>query len=209
MLTNDCKGDGPKAWQLLRDHFNSTERPRLMNLLEKFTALRLEPTESMVDYLIRAEYVSKQLVLAGEKVSENMLTSLVLKGLPSGFDYFKNVHDCSKDKAFFAEVKKAIKIFESSRNPQTTTANNENVALLSDGTAAKSSSRKPENFTGKCRRCGKSGHKQATCRVSQCNFCRRFGYEKNKCFKKSSFEPCQVLRQESQTYLRTYFFLRW
>ena len=185
MLTNDCKGDGPKAWQLLRDHFNSTKTPRLMNLLEKFTTLRLEPTESMVDYLTRAKYVSKQLELAGEKVSENMLTSIVLKGLPSEYDYFKTVHDFSKDKASFAEVKKALKNFESSRNLQTATASNEHIALLSKGTVAKSSARKPEKFNGKCRRCGKSGHKQATCRVSQCNFCRRFGHEENKCFKKN------------------------
>ena len=185
MLTNDCKGDGPKAWQLLRDHFNSTETPRLMNLLEKFTTLRLEPTESMVDYLTRAEYVSKQLELAGEKVPENILTSIVLKGLPSEYDYFKTVHDFSKDKASFAEVKKALKNFESSRNLQTATASNENVALLSKGTVAKSSARKPEKFNGKCRLCSKSGHKQATCRVSQCNFCRRFGHEENKCFKKN------------------------
>ena len=54
MLTNDCKGDGPKAWQLLQHHFNSTETPKLMNLLAKFTTLRLELTESLVDYLIRA-----------------------------------------------------------------------------------------------------------------------------------------------------------
>ena len=46
-----------------------------MNLLEKFTTLRLEPTKSMVDYLTRAEYVSKKLELACEKVSENMLSS--------------------------------------------------------------------------------------------------------------------------------------
>ena len=77
MLTNDSKGDGPKAWELLRDHFNSTETPRLMNLFEKSTTLRLEPTESMFDYLARAEYVSKQLELAGEKVSEIMLPSIV------------------------------------------------------------------------------------------------------------------------------------
>ena len=71
---------------------------------------RLEPTDSMVDYLTRAEHVSKQLELAGEKVSENMLTSIVLKGLPSDYDYFKTVHNFSKDKASFAEVKKALKI---------------------------------------------------------------------------------------------------
>ena len=72
-------------------------------------------------------------------------------------------------------MQKAFKIFENYRNLQTTTAGNENVSLLSKGTAAKSSARKPEKFTGKCRHCGKSGHKQATCRVSQCNFCGRFG----------------------------------
>ena len=87
-----------------------------MNLLEKFTTLRLEPTESMVDYLTRAEYVIKQLELAGENVSEKLLTSIVLKGLPSEYDYFKTVHDFSKDKASFAEVKKSLKNFESSRN---------------------------------------------------------------------------------------------
>ena len=138
----------------------------------------------MVDYLTRAEKVSKQLDLAGEKVSENMLTSVALKGLPSEYDYFKTVHDVSRERASFAEVKKALKIFESSRNQQTATASNENVALLSKGIVAKRSARKPEKFTGKCRRCGKSGHKQATCRASQCNFCRRFGHEDNKCFKK-------------------------
>ena len=100
----------------------------------------------MIDYLTRAEYVSKQLELAGEKVSENMLTPIVLKGLPSEYDYFKTVHDFSKDKASFAEVKKALKNFKSSRNLQTSTASNENVALFSKRTVAKSSARKPEKF---------------------------------------------------------------
>ena len=176
MLTNDCNGDGPKAWQLLRDLFNSTKTPRLMNLLEKFTTLRLDPTESMVDYLIRAENVSTQLELAGGKVSEHMLISIVLQVLPSEYDYFETVHNFSNIKAPFAEVKKALKTFQSSHNLQTSTASNENVASLSKGTTEKSSSRKPENLTGECRRCGERGHKQASCRVSQCNLCRRFGH---------------------------------
>ena len=82
-------------------------------------------------------------------------------------------------------MKKALNKFESSRNLQTATASNEHVALLSKETVAKSSAREPEKFTGKCRRWGKSGHKQATCRVTQCNFCRRFGHEENKRFKKN------------------------
>ena len=190
MVTNDCKGDGSKAWQLLRDHFNSTETPSLLNQLEKFTTLRVDPTESMVDYLTRAQCVSDQLELVGEKVSETMLTSIILMGLPFEFDYFKTVHDFSKDKASFAVVRKALKNFESSLNLQTATASNGNMALLSKGTVAKRSARKPEKFTGNCRRFGRSGHKQDTCRLSQCNFCRRTGHEENKCFKKNPlFNP--------------------
>ena len=112
--------------------------------------------------------MSKQLELASEKVSENVLTSIVLRCLPSEYDYFKTVHDLLKDKASFAEVKKVLKHFESSRNLrlQTATASNENVAFLSKGTYAKCSARKSEKFTGKCRSCGNSGHEQATCRVT-------------------------------------------
>ena len=79
-----------------------------MNLLDKFSTLRLEPTESMFDYLTRAVYVSKHLELAVGKVSENIITSIVLRGLPSKYDYFKTVHEFLKDKASFAEVKKAL-----------------------------------------------------------------------------------------------------
>ena len=149
----------------------------------------------MVDYLTRAEYVSKQLELAGEKFSENMLPSMVLKGLSSEYD-FKTVHDFSKHKASFAEVRNAIKNFESSRNLQTATASNENVSLLSKGTVAKSSAGQPETFTGKCRRFGKSGHKQATCRLYQCNFCRRFSHAENNFFKKN---PVLSPRSSAQT----------
>ena len=38
-----------------------------------------------------------------------MLFPIVLKGLPSEYDYFKTVHDFSKDEASFAEVKKSLK----------------------------------------------------------------------------------------------------
>ena len=91
MLTNDCKWDGQKAWEVLRNHFNSTETPRLMNMLKKFTTLRLEPSEGMVDYLTRAEYVSKQLELARKKVSESMLSTYFLfLGLLRGADIIRS-----------------------------------------------------------------------------------------------------------------------
>ena len=95
MLKSECTGNGPEAWKRLMAHFSSSETPRLMNLLEKLTSLSLKPTEEMTDYLIRAETLSSSLV-AGEKISEKLLVSVVLKGLPDGYEYFNTVHDFSK-----------------------------------------------------------------------------------------------------------------
>ena len=103
-----------------------------MNLMEKFTTLRLENSEVVVDYLTRAEYVSTQLELAGQTVTENMIRSIVLKGLPR---YFKTLHNFSKDKATFAaDVEKGSKFFENSRNDcgAWTSSTSENAALFSN-----------------------------------------------------------------------------
>ena len=118
MLTNDCNGDGPKAWQLLRDYFNSnnTEVDEPIGEIHNLAIGAHRDHGWLSDW---AEYYSEQLELPGAKVSENMIFSIVLKGLPSEKDYFKTVHDFSKDKASFAELKKTYKNFESSRTLQT------------------------------------------------------------------------------------------
>ena len=96
MLKSECKGNGPEAWKRLTAHFSSSETPRVMNLLEQLTSLSLKPTEEMTDYLIRAETLSSSLEVAGEKISEKLLVSVVLKGLPDSYEYFKTVHDFQK-----------------------------------------------------------------------------------------------------------------
>ena len=90
MLKSECKGDGPEAWKRLQAHFSSSVTPRVMNLLEQLTSLSLNPSEEMTDYLIRAETLSSSLEVAGEKISEKLLVSVVLKGLPDSFEYFHN-----------------------------------------------------------------------------------------------------------------------
>ena len=37
---------------------------------------------------------------------------------------------------------------------------------------------------GKCRRCSKTEHKQADCKVTQCSFCILFDHDGNRCFKR-------------------------
>ena len=62
---------------------------------------------------------------------------MVLKGSLQEYHYFKTVHDFPKDKATFAEVKTALKIFANSRNCSgaSTSTTSENVALFFTGVA--------------------------------------------------------------------------
>ena len=205
MLKSECKGKGPQAWKVLNAHFSSTETPRLMNLLERFTSLSLKSGEQMVDYLIRAEELSQSIEQAGEKVSESLLISIVLKGLPNSFDYFKTVHDFSTTKASFSDVKKALKNFANSQELKRETSSEgdvQNQAFLSSfrggyrggnrgsfsrgrGFSRGCANPQGNKFQGNCHKCKKPGHKAMDCRVKVCNFCGICGHTEESCFKKN------------------------
>ena len=60
--------NGFQAWKLLQDCFKSRKRPRIHQLLNKLTNLRMNSQQSMRDTLMRAEELH-----VGENVSYQML----------------------------------------------------------------------------------------------------------------------------------------
>ena len=51
----DAAGDGRKALQILRDHYASQGKPRIIALYTELTSLEKGENESVTDYIIRAE----------------------------------------------------------------------------------------------------------------------------------------------------------
>ena len=184
MLKSECKGNGPEAWKWLTAHFSSSETPPVMNLLEQLTSLSLKPTEEMTDSLIRDENLSSSLEVAGEKISEKLLVSVVLKRLPDSYEYFKTVHDFSKTPTPFPDLKKALKNIADSQKLKNcgNSSNTKSEAALS---VSRDNSKK---VSGKCFRCNKSGHMKSSCTVKQCSFCKKFGHNESKCFQKSKLD---------------------
>ena len=84
-LVKTAKSSGTQAWKLLQDCFKSRERPRIHQLLNMLTNLRMNSQESMRDYLMRAEELQPNLT---KNVCDQMLYSVVLKGLPNCFANF-------------------------------------------------------------------------------------------------------------------------
>ena len=184
MLESECKGIGPEAWRRLTAHFSSSEAPRVMNLLEQLTSLSLKPTEEMTDYLIRADTLSSSLEVAGEKISENLLVSVVLKCLPDSYEYFETVHEFSKTPTPFSDLKKALKNFANSQKLKDC-GNSSNTKSEAALFVSRDTSKK---IFGKCFRCNKSGHIKCSCTVKQCSICKTFGYNESKSFQKSKLD---------------------
>ena len=154
MLKSECKVNGPEAWKRLTAHFSSSETPRVMNLLEQLTSLSLETTEEMTDYLIRAQTLSSLLEVAGEKISEKLLGSVVLKDLPDSYEYFKTVNDFSKSPTPFTDLKRALKIFADSQKLKDC-LNSSNTKTEAELFVSRDYSKK---LSGKCFHCNKSAN---------------------------------------------------
>ena len=69
--------------------------------------------ESMRDYLMRAEELQLNLSDVGENVSDQMLCSLVLRGLPKSFASFVTVFKFSHEVKIFTDLKRDLLNFDS------------------------------------------------------------------------------------------------
>ena len=191
MLKLECKGNGPEAWKRLTAHFSSSETSPVMNLLEQLTHLSLQPAEEMTDYLIKAETLSTSLEVEGEKISEKLLVSVVRKGLPDNYEYFKTVHNFSKSPTPISDLKKALNNSADSQKLKDC-GNSSNTKSEAALFVSRDNSKK---FSGKCFRCNKGGHMKSSCTVKQCSFCKKFGHNESKCFRKSKL----VKKSENET----------
>jgi len=92
LIMSDAPDDGRNALKILKQHFASTEKPRVLKLYEELTTLRMNTDEDVTDYIIRAERAATGLNAAGETITDNLVIAMILKGLPEEYKSFVVVH---------------------------------------------------------------------------------------------------------------------
>jgi gag-polypeptide of LTR copia-type len=88
LVMRDAIDDGRRALEILRNHYAGRGKPRIIALYTELTSLRKSSTESVTDYVIKAETAAAALRNAEETISDGLLISMVLKGLPDDYKSF-------------------------------------------------------------------------------------------------------------------------
>ena len=71
LIIRDCKDNGRKAIRTLRAHYLPKGKPRIITLYTQLTSMVKGQSETITDYLIRAETASAGLKDAGEIIQDN------------------------------------------------------------------------------------------------------------------------------------------
>ena len=112
LVMRDAAGDGRKALQILRDHYASQGKPRIIALYAELTSLEKGQNESVTDYIIRAEKSVTALKNAKEKLSDGLVIAMILKGLPDAHKPFVVHVTQSASEITFPMFKCQLKSFE-------------------------------------------------------------------------------------------------
>ena len=105
LVIRDTRDNGRKALTILREHYLSKGKPKVISLYTELTFLRRLESESITDYTIRKENISNTLKEAGEVRSGRPLIAMVFKRLPPNFKTFTTVISQKKKTLTFSELK--------------------------------------------------------------------------------------------------------
>ena len=90
-VMKDTKDNGQKTFGILREHYLLKQKPKVISLYTELTSLKRLESESITNYIIRAENICNSLKEAGEVISDGLLIFMVLKELSLNFKLFTTV----------------------------------------------------------------------------------------------------------------------
>ena len=88
LVMRDAKDDGRKALGILRTHYSGKEKSRVLSMYTEIMLLSKSPSETVTNFILKAEKLVSALKSAGENFSDALLIAIILKGLPEEFTPF-------------------------------------------------------------------------------------------------------------------------
>ena len=112
LVMRDAADDGRKALKILREHYASQSKPRIITLYTELTSLEMGTNETVTEYLIRAEKAITALRNAKETLSDGLIIAMILKGLPESYKLLAIHITQSTSEITLTEFKVQLRSFE-------------------------------------------------------------------------------------------------
>ena len=187
LVIREANNDGRKALRVLREHYQGKGKPRIIALYTELTSLQMSENETTTDYTIRAETAATSLKAAGEVISDGLLVTMTLKGLPTSYKTFATIVMQKDTPMTFSEFKVALRNHEENERccSKGDDGNADGVMSATIGT------HKPSKFHGKCFKCGRKGHRSSDCYSTKiadkwCHRCKNNSHNTKDCRKGNS-----------------------
>ena len=198
LVIRDAANDGRKAFGILREHYLSKGKPRVISLYTELTSLKKLADESVTDYMLRAETAATLLKSAGETISDSLLIAMIIKGLPSAeYKPFSTVVTQKNKELSFSEFKVSLPSFEETQKLSTESTKDESIMKVAGKPVYKA---KKDHIV--CYGCRKAGHKISECRSKKrwCDICKNQTHDTEKCRKKkNASDSTKAVRETSES----------
>ena len=107
----EAADNGRKAFKILREHYAGKGESRLLSIYSELTSLQKSSSETITDFILRAEKSATALRNTGESFSDGLLICVILKGLPDEYKPF-SVVITQREERDFATFKVSLRNFE-------------------------------------------------------------------------------------------------
>ena len=165
LVMRDAKDDGRKALQILREHYLSESKPKIIALYTELTTLEKREDEDVTGYLIRAEKAIAALRNCGESISDPLAIAMLLKGLPQTFFTLKAITTQRDTQQTLQEFKAALRAYVENDKPKNT-----EDFIMKAGSGYQRGAQ--QSWTPTCYKCNKNGHIARNCTKERwCRFC--------------------------------------
>ena len=193
LVMRDARDDGRKAFQILRDHYAGSGKPRIITLYTQLTSLKKGPSETTTDFVLRAETAANALKNAKENVSDGLLIAMILKGLPDAYKPFVAVITQSDTIQNFQKFKQVLRNYEETEKSRTEKADKgANVVLKA----------KVGQSRIICYSCGIAGHKSSECKQKSvnkwCSHCKSSTHTDKVCRKQKDKAKLALSHEDNQ-----------
>ena len=196
LVMRDAKNDGKKALEILRAHYSGKGKSRLLSLYTELMLLTKSPTDTLTEYILKAEKAATAIKNTGEELSDSLLIAVVLKGLPDEYTPF-SVHITQTEEDSFANFKTKLRSYEETE--KTRGEKNGSSVMMNKHNKFRGKQQHQKNFNksnGGAGAAGASGDNNSV----NCYGCAATGHKTQNCeLKKSGKLYCSVCKTDTHS----------